>query len=269
VGVNFVVVAATRSTGGLSTDSDLPITDPQLKLEGPILGYARTLDLWDRLGKVDVILPAGELSGSATFAGAPISRKVTGVADPLVRVAVLLYGAPAMTSAEFRSYAQNLVVGASVQVSIPLGQYDQSKLLNLGANRWSIKPELGFSKAWGAWTSELAGSATLYSTNDDFFGGKHRSQQPIYAARANVIYGFRSGMWISLDTTYYTGGLTKLNGVADNDLQRNWRVGTTVAFPIARRHSIKLNVSRGVSARTGNNYDLVGVAWQYRWGAGL
>jgi hypothetical protein len=269
VGVNFVIAAFSQSTGGLSVGEDVPLTDAKLTLVGPTFGYARTLDLWGYSGKVDVILPVGRLSGSALFEGAPVSREVEGIGDPMVRVSMLLHGASAMSPAQFRSYRQDLIVGASVQVALPLGQYDSTRLLNLGAHRWWVKPELGVSKAWGSWTVEFAGSATIYSANDEFFGGNRHEQAPIYSARLNTIYSFRSGVWASLDTTYFTGGRTTTNGAEGDDLQKNWRVGLTLAAPLTRRTSLKLNASRGVSARTGNNYDLVGLAWQYRWGAGI
>jgi hypothetical protein len=269
VGLNFAVVAVSQSTGGLSVGADVPLTDAKLTLVGPTFGYARSLDLWGHAGKVDVILPVGRLSGSAVYQGEPVSREVEGVGDPMVRVSMLLYGAPAMTPAQFRGYRQDLIVGMSVQAALPLGQYDSTRLLNLGAHRWWVKPELGVSKAWGPLTVELAGSATVYSANDDFFGGNRHEQAPIWSARLNTIYSLRSGIWASLDTTYFTGGKTTTNGVAGDDLQKNWRVGLTLAVPVTRRASLKFNASRGVSARTGNNYDLVGMAWQYRWGAGI
>ena len=69
--------------------------------------------------------------------------------------------------------------------------------------------------------------------------------------------------------TYFTGGRTTLNGVESNDLQRNWRVGGTLALPVDRHNSVKLYASSGVSSRTGNDFDLLGIAWQHRWGGGL
>jgi len=54
-----------------------------------------------------------------------------------------------------------------------------------------------------------------------------------------------------------------------DDQQQNWRLGGTLALPVDVRNSVKLYASSGVSARTGNNYDLIGIAWQYRWGGGL
>jgi hypothetical protein len=201
--------------------------------------------------------------------GEPVDRNVSGFADPRLRLSVNLYGAPAMTLQEFKDYEQDLIVGASLQVSVPSGQYDESKLVNIGTNRWSFKPEVGVSQALGPWTLEAQVAAQFFTDNDDFFRGNTRSQDPIYSLQGHVIYGFRSGIWGSFDVTYFTGGRTTINGKLNEDLQQNWRVGGTLAFPVDVHNSIKLYASSGVSARTDNNYDLIGIAWQYRWGGGL
>lgn len=114
----------------------------------------------------------------------------------------------------------------------------------------------------------MAGNATFYTDNDDFYGGNRREQEPIYALRSHVIYSFRPGVWASVDGTWFNGGRTSINDEWNQDLQRNWRAGATLALPLSRHHSVKLYASRGVSARTGNNYDLFGVLFQYRWGEG-
>jgi hypothetical protein len=245
------------------------VKDPNLKTSSAVLAYVRALDLWGKSGKFDAVVPYTWLSGTAVAAGETITREVDGAADAKFRLSVNLYGAPALTLKEFADYHQDLIVGVSLQVSVPTGQYDPSKLVNIGTNRWSFKPEVGVSKALGPWTLEISAAATLYTDNTDFFGGNTRSQDPVYSMRGHVIYGFRSGIWASLDATYLTGGRTTLNGVQSNDLQQNWRVGGTLAIPVDVRNSIKLYASSGVSARTGNNFDLIGIAWQYRWGGGL
>ena len=163
----------------------------------------------------------------------------------------------------------DVIVGASIQVSVPSGQYDASRVVNIGTHRWSFKPEVGASKALGPWTLEITAGVTLYTDNTEFYGGTTRSQDPLYSVQSHVIYGFRSGAWASMDMTYFTGGRTTLGGTRNDDLQKNWRAGATLALPVDVRNSGKLYASRGVSARTGNNFDLVGVAWQYRWGGGL
>ena len=189
--------------------------------------------------------------------------------DPAFRLSINLYGAPALTLKEFAAWEQDLIIGASLQVSPPWSQYDSSRIVNIGTNRWSFKPEIGISKAVGPWTLEFQAAATFFTDNDDFFGGKTRSQDPLYSLQGHLIYGFRSGIWVSVDGTYFAGGRTTVDGVLNNDLQQNWRVGATLALPVDRSNSIKFYASSGVSARTGNNYDLIGVAWQYRWGGGL
>ena len=269
VGVNFLIAGYASTRGGVAFDTSLPITDPELGTSSAVVGYARALDLWGKSGRFDVVVPYTWLSGTATFQGNPVERNVDGFGDPLFRLSVNFYGAPALSMQEFRSYEQDLIVGASLQVSVPVGQYDPTKLVNIGGNRWWFKPELGVSKALGPWTLEFKAAAMLFTDNDDFYNGGRRTQDPLYSLQAHVIYTFRNGAWASADATYFTGGSTTLDGTLVNDLQRNWRLGTTLALPIDVRNSIKLYASTGVSARTGNSFDLLGIAWQYRWGAGL
>ena len=269
VGVNFLLGGYAYTRRGVSFDTALPITNPKLTTSNAVLGYVRALDLWGKSGKFEVVLPYTWLSGSAFYRGDPVQREVDGLADPVVRLSVNLYGAPALTLPEFKSYEQDLIVGASLLVSVPVGQYDSTKLINIGTHRWAFKPEVGVSKALGPWTLEFQAAATLYTDNNDFFNGNTRSQAPLYSFQGHAIYNFTHGIWGSLDATYFTGGRTTLNGTLNQDLQQNWRVGVTLAFPVDAQNSVKLYASSGVWARTGNSFDLIGIAWQYRWGGGL
>jgi hypothetical protein len=269
VGLNFLIAGYAYTRGGLAFDTSVPVTNPDLTTSSAVLAYGRVLDLWGKSAKLNVIVPYSDLSGTADFAGQPVEREVSGFADPLFKLSVNLHGAPALSLKEFAGYEQDLIVGASLRVTAPLGQYDDTKVVNLGTNRWSFKPEVGVSKALGPWTLEATAAATLFTDNTDFFRGNTRSQDPLYSLEGHVIYSFNAGIWGSLDVTYFTGGRTTLNGTRNNDLQQNWRVGGTLSLPLNIRNSIKLYASSGVSARTGNNFDLAGIAWQYRWGAGL
>jgi hypothetical protein len=170
---------------------------------------------------------------------------------------------------EFAVYRQDLIVGASLQVGMPAGQYDADRLINIGTNRWLVKPELGASKAWGPWTLELATAAMIFGDNDNFYGGQLREQDPIYSLQGHLVYSFRSGIWAALTGTYFTGGRTTVDGVRKDDLEKTSRVGVTVALPVNRRHSIKLYATTGLSIRTGTDFDAFGAAWQYRWGEGF
>ena len=269
IGVNFLIAGYAYTRGGLSLDPSLPITDPLLKTSNAVLAYARVIELGGQSAKVDVIVPYTWLDGTALYRGDPVARTVDGAADASVRLSVNFLGAPALRLPEFARYEQDLIVGASLRVTAPTGQYDRTRLVNIGTNRWSFRPEVGVSKASGPWTLELKVAATFYTDNDDFYGGSRRSQGNIYSAGLHVVRGFANGMWASLDTTVFGGGRTTIDGDRADDLQQNWRVGATLAMPVDRLNSVKLYASSGVQDRTGNDYDLIGIAWQHRWGGGL
>ncbi len=154
-------------------------------------------------------------------------------------------------------------------MTAPTGRYDGDKLLNVGWHRWSFKPELGISKNWEPLTVELAVAGTFYTDNDDFFRGHRRSQNPLGAAQAHVIYHFPRSIWGALDFTYYAGGKTRIDGVSRHDVESNARIGGTLALPVNRMNSIKLFGSSGLFARAGGRFDAIGIAWQVRWGGGL
>jgi len=269
IGVNFLIAGYAYTRGGVAFGPSLPITNPNLNTSSAVVAYARVLDLWGMSAKFDATVPYQWLSGTADYRGETVSRNVSGFANSAFRLSVNLYGAPPLTLQEFAAWEQDVIIGASLRVVAPWSQYDDSKLINIGTNRWSFKPEVGISKAIGPWTLEGTAAATFYTDNNDFFGGKTLSQDPLFSLQGHVIYGFRSGIWTSLDATYFAGGRTTVNGVLNSDLQQNWRIGGTLALPVNRENSIKFYASSGVSSRTGNDYDLVGIAWQYRWGAGL
>ncbi len=269
IGLNFLIAGYSYSEGGVATDPSLPLEDTNVRLHSTVFAYARSLNVWGKSGKFDVVLPYAWASGTATLADQSRNREISGFADGRFRFSVNLYGAPALTLREYAHYKQNVIVGTSLQVGAPVGQYDASKLLNIGTNRWTVKPELGVSKALGPLTVELAAGVTFYAENDDFLGGHSREQSPIYSLQGHLIYSFGRGIWGAVDGTYYTGGRPTIDGVEGSDLQESTRLGATLALPVNRYNSIKLYASTGVSARTGTDFDAIGIAWQYRFGGGL
>jgi hypothetical protein len=269
VGLNFLIMGYGYSEGGVVADPSIPLTNASIHVHSTVLAYARSVDMWGRSGKFDVMLPYASLSGTADVAGQPREREVSGLGDPRLRISINLQGAPAMSLQQIAGYRQNLIVGASLQVWVPVGQYDSDKVVNIGTHRWAVKPELGISKASGPWTLELAGAVAFYQDNDDFLDGQTREQDPIYSVQGGITYSFRSGAWLAVGGTYYTGGRTTVDGKKGDDLQGNSRLGMTLSLPVSRHNSIKLYAHTGVSTRTGSDFDVGGMAWQHRWGGGL
>jgi hypothetical protein len=269
VGINFLLAGYAYSDGGLSTSASSPIKDAKLTMNTGVLAYARTMDVWGKSGKFDAILPYSELSGSAVVAGQPRERKVSGFNDPLFRFSVNFFGAPALSLEEFANYQQDVLIGASVQVSTPLGQYDKEKLVNLGNNRWFVKPDMGISKAWGALTLEFSTGVFFFSKNDDYFGGKTLKQDPLSTTQVHATYNLGRGVWAALSWAYDYGGRTTIDGVRSDDSHSNSRLGATLAVPVNRNNSIKLFGSTSLHTKAGTGFDLAGILWQYRWGGGL
>jgi hypothetical protein len=269
IDVNFLIGGYVYTQGSLPTDPAIPLTNSRLTTSSAVLGYGHVFEFLGQSAKINVGAAYVGLGGSAVFAGQPIQRSVQGLSDTSVKVAANLYGAPAMNLKEFMSYRQDLILGASLTVIMPTGQYDSSRLVNIGSNRWSFRPELGASQAFGPLTIELSAGPIFFADNRNFLNGRVRSQAPIASGQAHAIYDFGGGIWAALNAQYFTGGSTAIDAEGNDDLQSNWRLGATLALPLNANFSLKLAASKGVSARTGNNYDLIGAFVQYRWGAGL
>ena len=269
VGMNFLLLGYVYQQGDVLLDPSVPVKDLNVEVHTAFLGYSRLLDVFGKSGRIDMIVPYAWLSGSGKVQEKDRNRYVSGFADPGVRFSVNLYGAPALSFEGFKNYRQDTILGVGLLTTMPLGQYEPEKLANIGTNRWSFKPEVGISQALGRWTLEAIGGVTFFTKNDEFLGSQTREQDPIYSLQGHLIYNFPRGIWAALNATYYTGGRTSIDGVKGDDIQKNWRFGATLTLPVNRHNSIKLYASTGVYARRGENFDLVGIAWQYRWGGGL
>ena len=268
VGMNFLLLGYGYTRGDVTFDASAPIENAELTAHSAVLAYAHAFGVWGRSAKLDIILPYSWVSGTAEAFGQPRHRYVSGFGDPRVRVSALLYGGPALSLAEFEDYKPDFIVGASLAVTLPVGQYDQDKVVNIGTNRWSVKPELGISQTFGPLTLELVPSITIYTDNNDFLGGGKLEKDPLYAVQGHVIYHTRFGLWAAVDATYYAGGRQTING-KPGEKPNNLRVGATLAIPVTRHNSVKLYGSTGAYTRAGGDFTTVGIAWQFRWGGGL
>ncbi|RDH86082.1 MAG: transporter [endosymbiont of Galathealinum brachiosum] len=268
-GLNFAVIGFQHSEGGLLFDPALPVTDASSRTNVSVTGYLRTLDVAGMSAKAGIVLPYATLYAQGLVDGEFRIRDTKGLADPALYFSLNFYGAPALNLKEFRTYKQDTIAGFTIKVTPPLGHYDKDKLINIGTNRWSIKPELGVSKAINRWILEGSLATTFYTKNNEFDTSKTRHQEPVYSMQGHLTYTFKNKIWLSYGVTYFTGGETRVDGVVSNDLQNNSRTGFTAAIPVNKYNSIKILMSAGLSTRTGTDYDSIGVFWQYRWGASL
>jgi hypothetical protein len=265
VGNQFLVFAYAYQTGDVLTDASLPLRDVKVKIGAGSIAYGRTFGLAGR--QANVSLMSAYVRGRASGTIFEDLREVrrSGIGDVRLRFSMNLIGGPALGQKEFASYKPRPLLGASVTVVAPTGQYDPRRLVNIGSNRWSFKPEVGFSKPYGPWTIEFVGGVWMFTDNKEFFGGVRRGQKPLTTLQSHAIYTIRRRMWLALNANYYFGGKTVVNGVTNADKQANSRIGSTLSLPLTEQQSIKLAFAKGLTTRFGGNVMTVAVAWQYVW----
>jgi hypothetical protein len=268
VGVNFVVMTFARASGDLSFDPALPIEDAASTLHNVVMGYGRAIDFFGRTANFAIAVPYTWGSAQGLVNGVFAQGTRSGLGDSVFRFAVNLYGARAMNLEKFREYRQKTTIGASVVVIVPTGQYSDNRYVNIGSNRWAVKPEVGLSRRVNRWYFDLYLGIWMFGTNTDF-NGSVRKQDALGSTQLHVSYNITRRMWAAFDANYYTGGRTTTNGVAEADLQRNSRVGGTLAVPVTKHQSIKFNYSTGARTNIGASFNTIGVAYQYTWGGGV
>jgi len=269
---NAVTLAYSFSTGNLIFDGSVPITDATAKLGVPVLSLFHTLHIFGRSANFTAALPYGVGNFRGTVAGAEAKAYRSGLPDSSFRLAVNLIGGPAMEGSDFVKWRQKTLFGVSIKVVTPTGQYDSSKLINYGSNRWAFKPELGLSRRWGHWVVDTYGSGWFFTANHNFFSPdptspkNTRTESPVFAFEGHLSYDVKPRFWASFDGNFWVGGRTSMNGVEKpSTLQRNSRVGATVSIPVTKQQAFKFSYNRGAYIRYGGNYDTVSMAWQYSW----
>jgi len=270
---NAIILTYSFSDGGLLFDNAVPITDASATLHISVFSYYHSLNFFGRSANITASLPYGVGHFRGTFADNETKLYRSGLLDSSFRFSVNLKGGPAMSAREYQSWRQKVILGLSLKVVAPTGQYDPTKLINIGSNRWGFKPEFGYSERWGHWVLDAYGGAWLYTTNPEYFshnafvpGNQTQSQKPIASFEGHLSYDVRQRLWVSLDGNFWYGGRSSLNGVENpSTLQRNSRIGATASIPLSKRQSLKFSYSDGTYIRFGGNFQNVSVAWQYSW----
>ncbi len=265
VGTQTVVVTYGFQHGDILTDSALPLTDVSVKLNTGVLGYARTFGIYKKQVNFGVAVPYFHGWVKGTVFEEQLEVKRSGLGDMRLRFSTMLRGAPALSPKEFAAHKPKTLIGVTLSVIVPTGQYDPRRLVNIGSNRWAFKPEVGISKPFGKWNVEFAGGGWFFTENSNFFGGVRRRQEPLLSLQAHTSYMIKPRMWVAFSGTYFRGGRTKINGVANNDAQSNSRIGATFAYPFKKRQSLKFAWMKGVTTRFGGDISSYSVGWQYTW----
>lgn len=270
---NAVVLTYSFFDGDLVFDNAVPVTGATARASVSVFSYFHSFAFFGRNASITASLPYGVGDVRGTVMDNETKAYRSGLFDSSYRLSVNLFGGPAMSVGDFRKWRQKTILGASLRILAPTGQYDPTKLINYGTNRWGFKPELGLSRRFGHWIVDGYGGIWFYTTNHEFFshnqfspGINVQKQDPIGAFEGHLSYDVKPRLWASFDGNFWVGGRTSINGAQNpNSLQRNSRIGGTVSFPVSRHQSIKASYNRGAYIRYGGNFNNVSVGWQYSW----
>ena len=263
IGTRIVVAGIGGQQGEILFDPALDIDDVEADLTIGITAIGYTFALAGRQARVLGVFPMAWGGIDGRIGSTPQHQSLNGLADPRIKLSVALRGAPALTPSEFARRPRQAIVGASVTVMPPLGVYHRDQLINLGYNRWAIKPEAGVAKTIQKWTIEGSAGVWLFTTNEQYFPGLARKEQdPIGSFQGHVSYALPRGSWVAVDGTWFAGGQSRVNGVDSPDRQRNSRLGATISIMTFAKNSLKLTYSTGATTRRGPDFDTLNVTWQ-------
>lgn len=273
VGSNAVILTYGLATGDVLLDPTVPITDASGTVHSPVASYYRAFGLAGRSANITGSMPFAIADFRGKVVGQDRAAHRAGIGDVVLRLAVNLKGGPARTAPEFMKGKQpSSLLGASLKVVMPTGQYDPARLINIGTNRWAFKPELAVVQRLGKVIVEGYAGVWFFTANDEFFApdparpAAVRTQDPIGAWEVHVSYDVKPRLWISADVNYWRGGRTSVNGVpAVETLQANSRLGLTGSVPLTRRQALKVSYSEGVVVRLGGDFRVFSAGWQYSW----
>jgi len=263
-GTKVAIVGYSHVRGDVFFDPSVPLSGVDSKIHTGLAAYLQTFSLWGRTANVVIDLPHSWGTTQGLIEDEPDRRDYSGLGDLGATLSVNLLGAPTMTPADFQALRAepHPILGASVKVIAPTGRYDDDRLINVGANRWAAKIELGsIVPLHPKWLLELDAGVWWFTDNDDFLTGT-RQQEPIYSFQTHLIHRFKPGFWVSFDATYFLGGRQTIGGDELGDVLHNVRVGGMVVVPFGGRHAIKVGYFNGARTAFGADFDQLLVTYQ-------
>ncbi len=244
MGTNFAGVGFAYTESDILIDPTILLEDVEMELQSWVAKYIRTFDLFGKSARIDLTQAYQEGEWTGLLDGVSVSTTRSGWSDTFMRLAVNLYGAPPLSGKDFAAYRSEMnvetIVGMALTVRLPTGEYMDDKLINLGKNRFTFRPQLGVIHTRGKWTAEVTGEVAFFTENDEFFNGNSLEQEPLYIIHGHLIHTFRPGFWVGASIGYDYGGENSVNGVDRDDTQQNIAWALSFAYPINRYSGISV-----------------------------
>lgn len=241
---HFLGLGYAQVNADISVDPTLELEDVEMDLDILAVVYIYSFESFGKSSRIDITqtYQDGQWDGLLQGEFAETSRH--GLGDTFVRYAVNLYGAPPLKSDDYFAYRRSrkneTIIGAGLVIRLPTGDYHKDRFINLGGNRFVIRPQIGVQHNRGPWTFEFNADIAFYETNDEYFDGNRLQQDPLYIFITSAAYTFKPGLWAGAGISYDYGGENKVNGVNKNNRQRNEAWGASISYPLNRRVGVSL-----------------------------
>ncbi len=263
---NVLAVGYAHTSGDIIFDPLLQAEDVSVKVNSVVVSYVRPFKIGSKLARFDVVLPYTNATWKGLLGGVPTEIHRDGFSDPRLRFSLNLSGAPAGSRKELQEYYTthpvNTTIGVSLAITLPLGQYFEEKLINLGQNQLVFCPQVGLVHNWKKWSYELTGSALFYSKNPNFSNGKDKVLDPVFALQTHLIRSFKPGYWASVSLAYGLGGKSVVNRQPNNDERGDVQSGLAVGFPVIKNQGMKVFYIHSETTKDlGSNLNVLGVGW--------
>jgi hypothetical protein len=269
VGVNQIELDYAYGRANASIDTSLIVAGAELNLNQGTVRYTRYFSLFHRTAWAQALVPIAGLGGSVT--GTNIGRSIIGAGDSSYELAMLLRGGPALGVAQFASYKPTTSVGVSITITAPTGLYNTDKVLNLGSDRWSFKPEIGISHPFGPkqrWVVDAYANASFFTDNTSYQGREILRQRALPGLEGHISYAFTPNLWAAFDTRYSFRGDTSVNGMDQHDGQQNFVLGSEMNVSLNPRNVLVLVFAKALVHQNGPAYTGFSVKYIYSWGKG-
>jgi hypothetical protein len=266
-GTNQIELGYAYAHGDTSIDTSVIVTGAQLDLHQGMIGYTRYFGWLHRLMWVEAGVPAARLAGSIT--GTNVRRSTAGAGDSSYGLGMLLRGGAALSPTQFADYTPRTTLGVSFTATAPTGSYDADRILNLGADRWSLKPEIALSHPFGPaqkWVFDAYANVYFYTDNTSYQGREILRQEPLPGLEGHISYSFNDRVWSSVDSRYSFRAATIVNGVNQDNPQQNFILGTETNIALTSHNSLVVAVGKALTHRNGPAVTGVSLRYDYTWG---
>jgi hypothetical protein len=168
------------------------------------------------------------------------------------------------------NYEPTWTLDAAFMLGVPLGQYDDDRVVNLGLNRFYGRVAFPFKYHFRVFSPgymsslEVVPSIWLFTENDDFLGQKLKND-PMLQLEAHWTHDFTRHFFGSLDLLYRNGFQSEIDGIKLGSDIEIGTLGFTLNFQVNDNATIRTSFSSNVFGDSDIDTSMIRLQFIYAW----